>query len=785
MDERFNFKEVEQSLAEFWEEERVYGFDPKSKKEVFSIDTPPPTISGSVHIGHVFSYSQADFIARYKRMRGFSVFYPFGFDNNGLPTELLVEKLNKTTAEREGREKFIAKVEAVTKEYEALYRRTFGSVGISVDWTLLYTTISKDTQRISQLSFLELNRMGRVYRKETPTIWCPKEGTALSQMELKDKMLKSKFVTIRFSDDVVIATTRPELLPACVAIFVNPDDKKNSTLVGKKVKVPIFGQEVKVMADARVDPTKGTGVVMCCTFGDLTDIEWYKAYGLPLRIEISEKGKMLNKYFGGIGIKDARQKMIEDLKSAGYVLAEKEIEHNVNVHERCGTEIEFLVKMQWYVRYLDMKEVLIEQGRKLRWHPDFMAVRYENWIKGLQWDWSISRQRYYGIPFPVWYCKKCGEPIMADEKRLPVNPLVDKPGSKCAKCGSLDYVPETDILDTWATSSLTPLINAKWKGGDDYMHGIYPMSLRPQAHDIISFWLFTTVVKCYLHTKKLPWKDALISGHGLDSHGKPMHKSEGNIIEPSVVLEKYGADALRHWASLSRLGDDASFQDKDVLTGFKFVNKMWNVARFIEQNKAAGSRESRNVMDRWIRAKAAKLVKACTERFDEYDYAGAKRSADEFFWFFSNNYLEFVKYRIYGNDKDAAASTVMGVYLDILKLLAPFMPYITEKIYQELYRKKEGSISIHLSEWPKADAKHADGKAEALGDKVYGIISQVRQWKHERKAALNSEIKELVISEKLEDGEDDIKGAMNIKKISIGKGEIPVGDTGISIGIQA
>ena len=786
MKDKLDHKELEERISTFWEDKGIYKFDENSDKEIYSIDTPPPTISGLIHLGHAFSYSQADFVARYKRMRGFSVFYPMGFDNDGIPTELFVEKLHNTTAEKEGREKFVQLVESETKNFEDMYRGVWRSMGISVDWSLLYTTIGKKAQKTSQLSFLELNRMGRAYRKELPTIWCPKEGTALSQMELKDKPFKSKFLTVKFSDEVTIATTRPELMPACVAIITNPADERNKHLIGKTVKVPIFGQEVKVIGDSRVDPTKGTGVVMCCTFGDLTDIEWYKAYNLELRIVIDKHGRMLPEYFKGKKIREAREFITKDLESRGYVLAEKEVEHNVNVHERCNTEIEFLVKKQWFIKYLDMKDELLALGKKLNWHPEYMIVRYENWVKGLQWDWSISRQRYYGIPFPVWYCKVCDEPIFADEKDLPVNPLTDSPKTACTKCGGNEFVPEQDILDTWATSSLTPLINANWATDKKGMGKVYPMSLRPQAHDIISFWLFTTVVKSYLHTKTLPWKDVLISGHGLDSKGMPMHKSAGNIIEPKAVIERFGADPLRHWASISRLGDDASFQEKDVMTGAKIVNKLYNIAKFAEMNRKIDPTESTNPIDRWITARLLVTIKNATEMFDEYNYAGAKRQIDDFFWFFCDNYVEFIKYRIYNKDKtDTSANrTLNETFLAIVKMLAPFMPYITEEIYLELYSKSDGARSVHLSSWPSIGDRKIDAEALARGDEAWRTIVFIRQWKHENKKALNSEIQELTISKDLGNLAMDIKGAMNIKSIRVAPGPMKVPETDISLGIR-
>lgn len=783
MQERYDPKEVEAKLRKFWEKEQVYKFKPDSTR-IYSIDTPPPTVSGFIHIGHVFSYSQADFVARFKRMQGFGVFYPFGFDNNGIPTELLVEKNYNTTAEKEGREKFVKMVNQETKKYEETYKEIWSEIGISVDWSLLYTTISDSVQKMSQLSFLELNKMGRVYRKETPTMWCPKEGTALSQMELKDKVLKSKFLTIRFSKDVVIATTRPELLPGCVAIFVNPSDERNKRLVGKKVNVPIFGQEVEVLADSRVDPSKGTGVVMCCTFGDLTDIEWYKAYNLELRIVISEKGEMLPEYFKGLKIREARQKITEDLKEKGYVLEEKEIEHAVNVHERCGTELEFLVKKQWYIKYLDLKEKFVELGNLIEWRPEYMHVRYDNWVNGLQWDWAISRQRYYGVPFPVWYCKRCGEVLFAGEKELPVNPFKDKPRQKCPKCGSSDAVPEEDVMDTWATSSLTPLINSKWEGGENYLKNIYPMSLRPQAHDIISFWLFTSVVKCYLHTKKLPWKSVLISGHALDPKGNPMHKSLGNIIDPKPLIGKYGADSVRYWASLSRLGDDVSYQEKDVITGARLVNKLWNVAKFVEKVSEKGAKKDlSNIIDGWILSRSMLMVKEATQLFDEYNYAGARRLVDEFFWFFCDNYIEFIKYRFYRNDKSASFA-LRKTFLTVIKMLAPFLPYVTEEIYQNIYGGEEKAASIHLSDWPVYEKELFSERALKNGEGVQRIIAVIRPWKHNNNLALNAELEELVIEGKLEEGNEDIKGAMNIKRITEGKGELKVPETSFRISLK-
>ncbi len=779
MNDKFDPNEAEPRIRAFWDKERAYHFDKGSSKPVYPIDTPPPTISGFIHIGHVFSYSQADFIARYRRMRGFNVFYPFGFDNNGLPTEILVEKDNKTTAEREGREKFIQMVHQVSDKYIGIYTDVWKQMGISADWSLQYTTIGEDSRRISQLSFIELYKMGRAYRKETPSIWCIKCRTSISQMELEDKVLKSKFYDIKFSDDVTIATTRPELLGACVAVFVNPDDKKNSRLVGKKVRVPIFGQEVEVLADKRVDMEKGTGMVMCCTFGDLVDIEWYMAYSLPLRIIIDDRGIMSDGPYKGMKIGEAREAIAADLKSKGCVTKENDIEHTVNVHERCKTEIEFIVKKQWFIKYLDLKEKLIELGKGLDWHPEYMFTRYKNWVNGLQWDWSISRQRYYGIPFPVWYCKKCGEALMADEKNLPVDPVKDAPKAKCLKCSSQEFEAETDVMDTWATSSVTPLINMKWRSAEE-LKSIYPMALRPQGNDIISTWLFTTVVKCYLHTGMLPWKSVFIAGHALDSKGRPMHKSVGNIVEPKEIVPKYGTDALRYWASLSRLGEDARFQDKDLVAANRLANKMWNVAKFVGKSSKVLDYSASKPLDRWLLSRLMLAVKDATDRFDAYDYSNARRVVEEFFWFFSDNYLEFIKYRVYGNDssQNYALNTA---FLYVVKMLAPFMPYLTEELYSGLFAKDAVEKSVHVSAWPAYSESMFSKEDYEKGEKACAVIAAIRQWKHDMKMALNAELSELVISERIEGFEDDIRGAMKIKALTTGSGGMPVQGTGITI----
>lgn len=781
MQKRYDSKEVEPRILKFWKDNKIFGFDPNSKKPIYSIDTPPPTTSGRLHIGHVMHYSQFEFVARFKRMRGFNVFFPFGFDDNGLATEILTEGERNIKAEEMTRKEFREVVQEVSKEAEGRYREIWEKIGLSCDWSLLYRTIDKRIQRISQLSFLDLYKKGRVYRMECPTLWCPKCHMALAQTELEDKEIDSKYIYINFGledgSKILIATTRPELLGSCVAVFVNKEDKKNNRLIGKKAIVPLFEHKVPILEDYRADPEKGTGIVMCCTFGDQTDIEWYKAHKLPLRISINERGIMTNQAgkYEGLSIKEAREKITKDLKEQGYIIKEEPVTHTVNVHERCGTELEFLVSKQWFIKYLDMKKELLEAGDKMKWYPVFMKVRFDNWINGLQWDWCISRQRYFGVPIPTWYCKKCGKVIVAEEDEIPVDPFFDKVKKKC-DCGG-ETEPEKDVFDTWHTSSLTPLINAGWSEEDNLMDKIFPMTLRPQAHDIITFWLFNTVVKSLMHENKVPFRDVMISGHGLDPRGKKMSKKKGNVVEPLDVMEKYSADAVRFWAASARLGVDLPFKEKDVVTGQKTLTKLWNASRFASNFISKTKKPELKIIDKWILSKLMNLVKGATKNFDEYEYSLAKHETDVFFWHtFADNYLEMVKHRAYSDD-DSVKWTLYKNILTILKLYSPIIPYVTEEIYQKLFREYEKEVSIHISSWPEYEENLIDKEAEEIGDVAVAIISFLRQYKSSKGLALNAPIEKLTIEcndelkKKLEKIFDDIKGTMKVKEIGFGKAE--------------
>jgi len=642
LDKNYNFKEREEHWKKYWQEHKTYAFDVESSKEIYSIDTPPPTVSGKMHIGHAYSYTQQDIIARYQRMTGKNVFYPFGTDDNGLPTERLVEKLKGVKATKMERSEFIDLCKNILKEILPDFIEDWKKIGVSCDFNLYYSTIDDNSRKISQQSFIDLYNDNRAYQLEAPVVWCPTCQTAISQVEMEDEEHESKFCDIVFKvddKDLIISTTRPELLSSCAAIFVNPEDKRYTDVVGKKATVPLFNHEVPIMTDKRAQIDKGTGAVMCCTFGDSVDIEWYKAHKLPLVMSIDKTGHMTDKAgkYKGIAAKEAREAIITDLEAAGLKVAEKNIKHALNVHERCKTPVEIIESKQWFIKYLDLKEQFKEAGSKLDWHPKFMNSRLVNWIDGLQWDWCISRQRFFGVPFPVWYCKECGETKLADKEQLPVDPISDKPTSPC-KCGSTGFKPELDVLDTWATSSLTPQIAASLVSNDDTRAKLFPMSLRPQAHDIISFWLFNTLAKSMMHENKAPWRVVMISGWVLDPKGRKMSKSLGNVVEPKDVLDNFGADAIRYWAAGGSLGQDISYTEEEIKVGKRTVTKLWNASSFalshLNDFRYDSDFDPAKLQDedRWILNELNNTTKSYREAFEKYEYSKAREGITKFFW---------------------------------------------------------------------------------------------------------------------------------------------------------
>jgi valyl-tRNA synthetase len=797
MQKRYEPKDVEPRIIKFWEDKKIFAFDRKSKKPIFSIDTPPPYASADhLHAGHAMHFSQFEFVARFKRMRGFNVLFPMGFDDNGLPTERFVEKKFNIDKTKITRSEFIKLCLEETKRVGKTYRQMWTDIGLSVDWSLLYTTISPFCQKLAQKSFIELYNMKRLERVEDPIMWCVKCQTAISQADLEDMEKSSTFFDVKFKfkedgSDIVIATTRPELIPACVALFVNPEDERYKNYVGKSAVVPLFDYEIPILEDKSVDMEIGTGFMMVCTWGDIEDVDKWRKYNLDARLVIDEKGKM-NKLAGkykGISINEMRKAIVEDLEEQGLIAGKKDIKHVTNVHERCGTPIEIFKTPQWFIKVLDRKKELIEQINKVKWYPDFMRKRAENWVHNLEWNWCISRQRFYGIPFPVWYCKKCKSVMLADEEYLPVNPIEQKPKKKC-QCGSDEFEPEVDVMDTWMTSSLTPQIVLKWGEKDSLMEKEFPMSLRPQAHEIIRTWAFYTITKAYYHESKIPWKDIMISGHGLDPKGKKMSKSKGNMVTANQVVEKYSADALRFWAASAKLGNDVPYSEKDVFTGQKLLTKLWNASRFASSFISKIEKPELEIMDKWVLAKLMKLIEKSTDSFEKYEYADSKRETEVFFWHtFADNYLEIVKHRAYDDD-ESAKWTLYKTLLTILKLFSPIIPFVTEEIYQNMFKEYEKDISIHVSQWPEVKKEFVDSEIESIGDMAVAIISSIRQYKSSKGLALNSEVEKLVIEcegdetrQKISTVSDDIKGTMKVKDIDFGKGDIEVEGYNIKITI--
>ncbi len=756
LDKKYDFKEKEIKWMDYWQENKIYEFKP-DQREVYSIDTPPPTVNGKIHIGHIFSYSQAEMIARYKRLRGMNVFYPFGFDDNGLPSERLVEKEQGKKAHEIGREEFSKLCYDTTTKYEEEFKKLFRRAGFSADITNAYKTVSPSSTKISQLSFIELAEKGACYHKESPALWCNECLTSIAQAELETKTIKTLFNYLNYEttdgETFTIATTRPELIPAIVCVFVNPEDEKHKHLIGKTAHIPVIDEEVPILADDKVAIDKGTGVVMCCTFGDQTDIEWWKKYNLPLKNIFTEDGRIVDsvKNYGGLKIKEARAKIIEDFKEAGYLVKQEELEHEVQTHERCGKEVEYTVMKQWFIDIMNHKKDFIEIGNQIKWYPDHMHIRYNEWVENIMWDWCISRQRYFGVPFPVWYCKNCGKVVLARKEDLPVNPLTDKtPIDKC-ECGCTEFIPEKDIMDTWQTSSITPLINMKYGEKDNYEEMLKPMSLRCNAHDIIRTWDFYSIVKSFYNFGEKPWENVMISGFVMANKGEKISKSKNNSkMEPFELLETYGADIVRYWAGSGKLGTDIVFNDETFLRGKKLINKIWNVSKFIEMHLADYQDKEFNefeYVDKWIIGKFEEMEKGFIKYLDNYEMGLALNHLEKFFWNFCDNYIEIVKHRLYRPEEFGDTPRYSGqktVYMLLYKLLQDFsifFPFITEEIYQELYKDK---ASIHLTEIKELTYDFKDEVKN--GDAMVDIISQARGEKSNNNLSLKTPIKNLIIS---------------------------------------
>ena len=746
--EKYDLTNIEHKWRERWKADNTFKWDGnKNREEVFSIDTPPPTVSGYLHMGHVFSYLQTDFIARYQRMRGKSVFYPIGFDDNGLPTERLVEKTHGVKGASMSREAFVDLCRGVVDEAEDIYRNIFDTIGLSVDFDLEYKTIDGDSYRIAQVSFIDLYNKGLAELREAPAFWDIVDRTAIAQAEIEDKEKSGVMNYINFSLDgsdgvVEIATTRPELLAACQCIFYHPEDARYKMLEERSAIVPLFGKYVPCLADESVDMEKGSGAVMCCTFGDIQDIEWWKKHSLDITSCVLPNGTMQNcGTYDGMKIKEARKQILDDLRLLPNTLVKQEdIKQYVKCAERSGAPLEIIVTSQWYIKVLDLKEQLKKLSSQLNWYPEYMQVRLLQWIDGLNQDWCISRQRFFGIPFPVWYSKREGEEgkiILPKAEELPVDPLSFTPAGYSPE----EVTPSTDVMDTWATSALTPQINCKHIDGAD---NLFPMDLRPQAHEIIRTWTFYTMVKAWYHDGSLPWKNVMLSGWCLAADKSKMSKSKGNVITPISLIENFGVDVTRYWASTSRLGVDTAYSEDMFKIGKKLITKLWNAAKFCQMHINPDSSDITSVtedLDKWALSKLSEVIGLTESAFDAFEYAVAREKVEKFFWdIFCDNYIELIKKRIYASN--VSASTALYRIIDVLlRLFAPFIPHVCEEIHEHIFGFPEPICSKGM--WPRFE--YMDEAAVMQGDLTIEILALIRQYKSNNNMPLNAGLEKVRI----------------------------------------
>ena len=764
--EKVSVEGLETKWAEKWDSTHVYSFDRTAdRSNIYSIDTPPPTVSGSLHVGHVFSYTHTDVVARFQRMLGKEVYYPMGWDDNGLPTERRVQNFfgvrcdpslpydanfvppfeggdNKSSKAADqipiSRRNFIELCEKLTtedeKQFEALWRR----LGLSVDWSQTYQTISPDAQAVSQKAFLNNLERGEAYQSMAPTLWDVTFRTAVAQAELEDREQPGAYHRIGFNGPdgkIYVETTRPELLPACVALVAHPDDERYQPLFGKTVTTPLFDVEVPVLAHRLASQEKGSGIAMICTFGDVTDVIWWRELDLPNRailgwdgriiseapdVITSEKGKEVFAELAGKTTFSAKQTIVELLQESGDMVGEaKPITHPVKFFEKGDKPLEIVSTRQWYIRNggrdEDLRNELIAKGKDLAFHPDFMRVRYENWVNGLTGDWLISRQRFFGVPIPVWYAlDQDANPdfdrvLTPSHEILPVDPSTDVPAgyTESQRNQPNGFVGEIDIMDTWATSSLTPQLAGGWISDPEKYAKVFPFNLRPQGQDIIRTWLFSTLLRSEQESGQLPWSNAAISGWILDPDRKKMSKSKGNVVVPAEPIDNHGADAVRYWASSARLGTDAAFDEGQMKIGRRLAIKLLNASKFVLSFEPAdGKTEVTEAVDQSLLLNLAEVVKDATKAFENYDHTKALEVAEQFFWNFTDNYLELVKERAYGQgdytsaEQASAAVALRKALHTMLRLFAPFLPFATDEVWSWW---QTDSGSIHRAAWPKPE----------------------------------------------------------------------------------
>ena len=833
---------LEAKWGERWEAEGTYRFDrSKSRQQIYAIDTPPPTVSGSLHVGHVLSYTHTDLVARFRRMHGDELFYPMGWDDNGLPTERRVQNFFNVRCdpslphERDfdpwgfeprqetvpiSRGDFIQLCERLTGDDEKAFEALFRRLGLSVDWTQTYTTIGDVARRASQRSFIRLVREGQAYTAEAPTMWDVDFQTAVAQAEIEDRDVDGRYYRVAFDREdglgsVEIETSRPELIPACVALVAHPADGRYSQLFGSTVLTPLFRVPVPVVAHELADPEKGTGIAMICTFGDVTDVTWWRELGLPARVVVRRDGSIAAGRFGEPGwesldpaaansameelmgktVKQARGRIAELLADAGKLAGEPtSIRHVVKFYEKGERPLEVITSRQWFVKTIDFRDELVARGRELHWHPPYMGGRYESWVNGLNGDWAVSRQRFFGVPFPVWYRlddrgdPDHDDPILADEASLPIDPADDVPpgytsGQRGVPGG---FVGDPDVMDTWATSSLSPQIAGRWEDDADLFGRVFPMDLRPQAHDIIRTWLFYTVLRSHLQHGSVPWKHAAISGFVLDPERKKMSKSKGNVVTPIEVFERHSADAVRYWAASARLGVDAAYEEGQIRVGRRLAIKILNASRFALGFEAEGGAIT-DPLDRSMLRRLTEVVDDATRAFEDYEHQRALDVAERFFWGFTDDYVELVKGRAYGSHGNEAAGSAVAslrLALDVLlRLFAPVLPYVTEEVWS-WWR----SGSIHRSSWPTSGelAEASAGGDGVVYDVAAWVLGEVRKTKALSKRSLRTEVERVVVRDsearlKLMRGvEDDVREAGNVAAIDYVEASEPSVDVALS-----
>ncbi len=822
-----------------WEASGIYRFDAsRPRSEVFSVDTPPPTVSGSLHVGHVFSYTHTDIIARYQRMADKAVFYPMGWDDNGLPTERRVQNYYgvrcdpsmpydpdfaappdagrpSVVAKRRtisvSRPNFIELCEELTAADEKAFENLFRRIGLSVDWTRTYATIDAHCRRISQLAFLENLERGEAYQIEAPSLWDVTFQTAVAQAELDDREMPGAYHRLRFGgtggdDDIWIDTTRPELVPSCVALVAHPDDGRYRHRFGSTVRTPVFDVEVPVLAHELADPDKGTGIAMICTFGDTADVTWWRELDLPVRTVIgrdgrftaeppaaveSAEGRTAYARLAGKTAAQARTEIAAVFAESGDLDGEpRPITHPVKFFEKGDKPLEIVSSRQWYIRNGgrddDLRQALIDRGTQMNWVPSYMRARYESWIAGLNGDWLISRQRFFGVPIPLWYRLDADgspvwdDPIRPDAGSLPVDPSADCPAGydESQRGRSGGFTGDPDVMDTWATSSLTPQIATGWRTDESLYAATFPMDMRPQAHDIIRTWLFSTVVRAHFDAGGVPWHNCALSGWILDPDRKKMSKSKGNVQVPTELLERYGADAVRYWAACGRPGTDTAFDEQQFRIGRRLAVKLLNASKFVLRFDDPGDGEVTETLDRSMLHRLADLVDEATRALEAFDYARALERTESFFWALTDDHLELVKARAYGEygaEASASARRALRTGLEVLqKLLAPFMPFVAEEVWSWWH---DGSV--HTAAWPDpAPLRAAAAGAGALPSSVASaVLGEVRRAKSEAKRPLRTEVLQASVTDTaerivvLESVADDVRAAGRITELVASAGD--------------